>query len=109
VDVEMSFITEDDIMTLTEELFTRLTAELCPDARVITPFPRFSFKEAMERFGCDKPDIRFGMEIGDVSDIVASRSSASLARRWPRAAWYAALPCPAAPVTRAASWPTLPV
>ncbi len=72
LDVEMSFITEEDIMTLTEEMFARLTAELRPDVKMIKPFPRLSYREAMAKYGCDKPDIRFGMEIGDVSDIVAS-------------------------------------
>jgi aspartyl-tRNA synthetase len=71
LDVEMSFITEEDILRLTEELFTELTEEIRPDVRLIKPFPRLKYADAMARYGCDKPDIRFSMEIGDVSDIVA--------------------------------------
>jgi len=71
LDVEMSFIEEEDIISLTEELLTKLTRALRPDVKVITPFPRLSFREAMAKYGSDKPDLRFAMEIGDVSDIVA--------------------------------------
>ena len=72
LDVEMSFITEEDILAITEELFVLLAQTLRPDAKVITPFPRLSYREAMAKYGSDKPDLRFGMEIGDVSDIVAN-------------------------------------
>ncbi|MCL2149550.1 MAG: aspartate--tRNA ligase [Dehalococcoidia bacterium] len=71
LDVEMSFVTEEDVLSLTEELFTMLTQALRPDMRVITPFPRIPYREAMAKYGCDKPDLRFGMEIGDVTEIVA--------------------------------------
>jgi len=71
LDVEMSFIEEEDIITLTEELLTLLTSTLRPDVKIVTPFPRLSYNEAMTKYGSDKPDLRFGMEIGDVSDIVA--------------------------------------
>ncbi len=71
LDVEMSFITEDDILRLTEDLLTLLTRTLRPDVRMVTPFPRLPYREAMAKYGSDKPDLRFGMEIGDISDIVA--------------------------------------
>lgn len=71
LDVEMSFVTEEDVKTLTEELFARLTRVLRPDLRIFKPFVQLSYADAMERYGSDKPDLRFGMEIGDVSDIVA--------------------------------------
>ncbi len=71
LDVEMSFVTEEDVKALTEELFARLTGVLRPDVRIFKPFVQLSYADAMERYGSDKPDLRFGMEIGDVSDIVA--------------------------------------
>jgi aspartyl-tRNA synthetase len=71
LDVEMSFITEEDIMQLTEEMFIELVAKIRPDVRLDTPFPRIKYSEAMAKYGCDKPDIRFGLEIGDISDVVA--------------------------------------
>jgi len=70
LDLEMSFIEEEDILCLMEELFTALVKTVKPEMRVITPFPRLTYTEAMERYGTDKPDLRFGLEIGDLSDIV---------------------------------------
>ncbi len=71
LDVEMSFVTEEDVMSVTEEMFVRMMRKLCPEKRIPSPFPRISFAEAMECYGSDKPDLRFDMHIGDVSDIVA--------------------------------------
>jgi aspartyl-tRNA synthetase len=71
LDVEMSFVTEEDVKGITEELFTLMIAQLRPDVRIFKPFPQLSYADAMERYGSDKPDLRFGMEIGDISDIVA--------------------------------------
>jgi aspartyl-tRNA synthetase len=71
LDVEMSFVEEEDVMRLTEELFTRMSREMCPTKRIPQPFPRISYKDAMERYGSDKPDLRFDMHIGDVTHIVA--------------------------------------
>jgi aspartyl-tRNA synthetase len=72
LDIEMSFVDEDDILNLTEELFTAMVKTLAPEKRMILPFPRLNYAAAMERYGSDKPDLRFGMEIKDLSDIVAS-------------------------------------
>jgi aspartyl-tRNA synthetase len=70
LDLEMSFVERDDIIGLTEELFTQLIAEVVPQMRLLqAPWPRFSYNEVMERFGKDNPDIRFGMELQDISDI----------------------------------------
>jgi len=55
-----------------EELFTSLVKTVRPGMQVIQPFPRLSYKDTMERFGTDKPDIRFGLEIRDISDISAN-------------------------------------
>jgi aspartyl-tRNA synthetase len=71
LDLEMSFAQEEDVLNLVEELFTSLVEVTKPDMRVITPFPRLSYAEAMERYGSDKPDMRFGLEINDLTDIAA--------------------------------------
>ena len=72
LDMEMSFIEVKDILQLMEELFTSLVGATKPDMRLLKPFPYLSYKEAMERYGTDKPDIRFGLEIKDISNIAAS-------------------------------------
>jgi aspartyl-tRNA synthetase len=71
LDVEMSFIEVDDILELMEELFTALVKAIKPEMKVLKPFPRLSFAEAMERYGTDKPDLRFGMELADLTEITA--------------------------------------
>ena len=71
LDLEMSFVEAADILQLMEELFASLVKAVKPDARLVEPFPRLSYKEAMEKYGTDKPDIRFGLEIKDISDIGA--------------------------------------
>ena len=69
LDLEMSFVEDEDILNLMERLFTALAAAIKPDMKVITPFPRFSFDDIMDRFGTDKPDLRFGLELKDLTDI----------------------------------------
>ncbi len=69
LDMEMSFVDEEDILGLLEEMFTNLISAVKPSLKLIRPFPRLSFREAMDRFGCDKPDIRFALEFKDLSDI----------------------------------------
>jgi aspartyl-tRNA synthetase len=71
LDLEMSFVEEDDILNLMEELFTAVVETIKPEVRVLKPFPRLTYAEAMERYGTDKPDLRFGMELGDLTDIAA--------------------------------------
>ncbi len=71
LDLEMSFIDEEDILNLLEELFTAMVETIKPEMRMMKPFPRLSYADTMERFGTDKPDLRFGLEIRDLSDIVA--------------------------------------
>ena len=71
LDLEMSFVTEEDILNLMEELFISLVEAVKPEMRLIKPFPRINYDDAMACFGTDKPDLRFGLEIGDLSDIVA--------------------------------------
>jgi len=71
LDLEMSFIEEEDILNLLEELFTSMVEIIKPEMRVIKPFPRLTYTDAMEYYGTDKPDLRFGLEIRDLSDIAA--------------------------------------
>ena len=69
VDMEMSFADEKDIETVNEGLIKKLFSEIL-GIEVKTPFPRMPYAEAMSRFGSDKPDTRFGLELMDVSDTV---------------------------------------
>ena len=69
LDLEMSFVEEEDILSLFEELLVLMVEAVRPEMRVIKPFPRLSYAEAMERYGTDKPDLRFGLEIADLTDI----------------------------------------
>ena len=69
IDLEMSFVNEDDIMTIQEGFLKRVFKEVL-DVDVQTPFRRMPWQEAMDRFGSDKPDMRFGMELKDVSEVV---------------------------------------
>ncbi len=71
LDMEMSFIDEEDILTLLEELLTSMVSTIKPEMRVVTPFPRLSYGEVMNRYGTDKPDLRFNMEIKDLTDKVS--------------------------------------
>ena len=72
LDLEWSFCEEEDILTLLEDLFVGVAEALRPDLKVPRPFPRLSWHEAMERYGSDKPDLRYGMELSDCSDIAAT-------------------------------------
>ena len=79
LDLEMSFIDEQDILNLIEELFTSVVETIKPEMRLIKPFPRLGYAEAMERYGTDKPDLRFGLELSDLSHI-ADETSFSIFR-----------------------------
>ena len=69
IDLEMSFVNEDDVMDIQEGFLKRVFKEVL-DVDVQTPFLRLPWREAMDRFGSDKPDMRFGFELKDISDIV---------------------------------------
>jgi len=69
IDLEMSFVEEDDVMGMNEGFLKRLFKETL-DLDIELPLPRLSWKEAMDRYGSDKPDTRFGLELCDLSDIV---------------------------------------
>ena len=69
IDLEMSFVTEDDVMEMNEGYVARLFKEVL-GVEIALPLPRLTFRDAMERYGSDKPDTRFGMEIQNISDLV---------------------------------------
>ncbi len=70
LDLEMSFITREDIMQLIEGMFTGLVETHVPEKKLLfKPWPRLKYTEAMDRFGKDNPDLRFGLELKDVSDL----------------------------------------
>lgn len=70
IDLEMSFVNAEDVIEINEGLLKRVFGEVL-GIKINTPLPRLTYKEAMERFGVDKPDIRFGLELRDISDIAA--------------------------------------
>jgi aspartyl-tRNA synthetase len=69
IDLEMSFAGEDDVMGVTEGLLEHLFKDVM-DLKLTLPFARLSYPDAIGRFGLDKPDLRFGLELVDISDIV---------------------------------------
>jgi len=69
IDLELSFVGEDEVMDIAQGLMIRLFKEVL-DIDLKAPFPRLSYEDAVDRFGLDKPDIRFGLELVDISDIV---------------------------------------
>jgi aspartyl-tRNA synthetase len=74
LDLEMSFVEREDIMQLIEEMFTKMVAQVVPNKRLFaSPWPRLTYQEAMRRFGNDKFDLRFGMELQDITEL-AGRS-----------------------------------
>ncbi|HOM42695.1 MAG TPA: aspartate--tRNA ligase [Bacillota bacterium] len=70
IDMELSFVEKEDVMEVNEGLLKRLFKEVL-DVDIKTPFKRLTYKEAMERYGSDKPDTRFGLELKDIGDLVA--------------------------------------
>jgi aspartyl-tRNA synthetase len=73
IDIEASFITREDIITMSEGLIAGLWAEA--GIEVQTPFPRMTYADAMERYGCDRPDLRYGLEIEDLTAAFATSES----------------------------------
>jgi aspartyl-tRNA synthetase len=69
LDLEMSFVERDDVLDLIEEMTIGMVEAASAIPLATTPFPRLSYAEAMERFGADRPDLRYGMELIDLSDV----------------------------------------
>lgn len=72
LDMEMSFVQRDDILNLVEELVRGMIKAVSLVPLAYEQFPRLSYKEATERYGTDRPDIRYGLELNDITDLVAS-------------------------------------
>lgn len=70
IDIEMSFIQQEDILNLVESLMVNLIKEF-KGKDIISPIPRFTYQEAMDRYGSDKPDTRFGMELIDLTEMMS--------------------------------------
>jgi aspartyl-tRNA synthetase len=70
IDVEMSFVDAEDVMEMVEDLMVDLMAE-CVDVKLQKPFRQLTYREAMDMYGTDKPDMRYGLELVDISEIVA--------------------------------------
>jgi aspartyl-tRNA synthetase len=70
LDLEMSFVHRDDVLEMIEGLFTAMLPQVAPHKKLLSsPWPRLTYRESMERFGTDKPDLRFGMELFNASTI----------------------------------------
>jgi len=74
LDIEQSFVEDIDIQTMAEALMVRVFKEIM-DINITAPFPRITWFEAMERYGSDKPDTRFGMELANISDLEVVKNS----------------------------------
>ncbi|HEY5861401.1 MAG TPA: aspartate--tRNA ligase, partial [Actinomycetota bacterium] len=70
LDVEMSFVTEEDLIALIEPLYARIVQDIA-GIEVAVPFPRMTYAEMMQRYGSDKPDLRYGMELVDLGPVFA--------------------------------------
>jgi aspartyl-tRNA synthetase len=72
LDLEMSFVEREDVMALIEDMFTKMVAKVVPHKTLLaSPWPRLTYQEAMDRFGKDNPDLRYGLELTDISDLAA--------------------------------------
>jgi aspartyl-tRNA synthetase len=70
LDLEMSFVHEEDVMAFVEAMLVEVSRAVTPDRPIQqVPFPRFTYREALDRFGTDKPDVRFGMELHDLGEV----------------------------------------
>jgi aspartyl-tRNA synthetase len=71
LDIEMSFVTQEDVMQFVEAAVTEATNAVVPERKIRkTPFPRFTYREAIDRYGSDKPDIRYDLELKDLGEVV---------------------------------------
>ncbi|MDV6013308.1 aspartate--tRNA ligase [Haloechinothrix sp. LS1_15] len=85
LDVEMSFADQEDVFEVIEEVFTELFREFAPDRDTTSPFPRIGYRDALTRYGTDKPDLRSKLELVDVSHIFAGSQFQAFADKHVRA------------------------
>jgi aspartyl-tRNA synthetase len=85
LDLEMSFVEQEDVFEVIESVFTELFREFAPGRETTSPFPRITFRDALLRYGTDKPDLRARLELVDVSDIFATSGFRAFAGRHVRA------------------------
>ena len=72
LDLEMSFVEEEEVLSLIEQLYIEMVSSVAPQKKSITPYPRLDYEDSMARFGTDKPDLRFGLELVQITDIGAA-------------------------------------
>jgi aspartyl-tRNA synthetase len=72
LDMELSFVDQEDVLTLIERLFTELCRTVTPQKTLLTPFRRLTYAEAMERYGSDKPDLRYALELVNLGDLLTA-------------------------------------
>ncbi len=71
LDMELSFVEQEDVLELIERLFTALVQAVAPHKQVVTPFPRLTYAQALRDYGSDKPDLRYDLKLVDLSDLLA--------------------------------------
>ncbi|HMQ32065.1 MAG TPA: aspartate--tRNA ligase [Chloroflexaceae bacterium] len=72
LDMELSFVDQEDVLELLERLFTELCRAVVPHKKLVTPFRRLTYAEAMERYGSDKPDLRYDLELVSLGDLLGN-------------------------------------
>ncbi len=72
LDMEMSFVDMDDVLDVVERLFTEMVPAVVPHKHTLSPFPRMTYNEAVERYGSDKPDLRYGLELVNLTALLAN-------------------------------------
>ncbi len=71
LDIEMSFVSQEDVISFVEQTVAEVTTAVVPERAIRkSPFPRFSYRDAIDLYGSDKPDVRFGMQLADLADVV---------------------------------------
>ena len=71
LDLEMSFVEQEDILSLTEELYFNLVKEIVPHKKIVSPFPRITYADAIAKYGTDRPDTRYDLELHDLTTLLS--------------------------------------
>ena len=75
LDIEMSFVNEDDVMTLIKDLYTEIIENVVNNRTIVGSFPKLSYDDVMDKYGTDKPDLRFGLELINLTEIAKTSSA----------------------------------